>query len=579
MHGTLELILILLAVAVPVTMAFRRWRLPSLLAYLLIGMAVGPQSLGWVPNQEDVRQLAEFGVVFLMFSIGLEFNLQKVRTMGVPLLGMGGLQVLATTGIVVGIAVTFGLPWQAGVALGGALAMSSTAIVSKMLVEQSALRLPHGQQAMALLLFQDMAVVPLLILIPALSGGESPWAALGASALKATLVLFVILVLGRRVMGGWLHAVARPQSPEIFVLNVLLVTLGLAYLTAIAGLSLALGAFVAGMLIAETPYRYQVEADIQPFRDILLGLFFVTLGMLLDLETVGSQFGWVLAVAMGIIAGKAVLITTLARLFRTHPPIAIRTGLWTAQAGEFSLVLLSQAGNFGVIPATTAQIALAGSILSMLLAPLLIQNSDRLARLLTRQDRIREARQMHRIAHKARDIKDHVIICGFGRSGHNVAGFLEKESIPFLALDLDPQIVKVEAAAGAHIAYGNAGKREVLLAAGVEHCRAVVITHVDIASVLRIIGHLRDIRPEVPVVVRTTDDHDLEQLRKAGATEVVPEIIEGSLMLASQTLLLLQVPHTRVLGHLNKAREQRYQLLRTAAGERLAAEIDIAEGR
>ena len=314
MHATLQPVLILLATAVLVVVIFRHFRQPPLLGYLIVGAAIGPHAFGWVQKTEQVHDLAEIGVVFLMFSIGLEFSLPKLRSMRTIVLGLGTAQVALTLLTVMGVCLIIGQSWQVGLVLGGALAMSSTAILAKLLAERYELNTDHGRQIIGILLFQDLAVVPLLIIIPALSASAADLAtSLGWALLKASAVLGILLFAGQKVMRAWFHVVVRAKSSELFILNVLLVTLGVAYITELAGLSLALGAFVAGVLISETEYRYQVEEDIKPFRDVLMGLFFVSIGMLLDLRTALLN-AWVLVILIGLVAAKTFLIFGISRV-------------------------------------------------------------------------------------------------------------------------------------------------------------------------------------------------------------------------------------------------------------------------
>ncbi len=560
---TLQAALVLLAAAVIAVALFRSLRLPPLLAYLLIGMMAGPHALGWIPDDSETRSLAEFGVVFLMFSIGLEFSLPQLKTMRGVVFGFGGAQVAATLLLVMSIAMALGLTWQAGVALGGVLAMSSTAIVSKMMAERLELQSRHGRLVIGALLFQDLAVVPLLILIPALSAsGGDLLGVVGAAFLKAVLLLVGLLYFGQRLMRPWFHWVARHKSPELFMLNVLLVTLGMAYLTGLAGLSMALGAFLAGMLISETEYRYQVEADIQPFRDVLLGLFFVTVGMLLDLKTVASNLGWVMLALAVLVVGKAALVTLLSRVFRHESSVALRAGLALAQGGEFGFVLLALANGGGLLPPVVAQVTLAAMLLSMLAAPIILHHSAAIVGRLYRNDWNYRALELHEIVVKSAGTEGHVIVCGYGRSGQNLSRFLDLEEIPFFALDLDPQRVRAAAAAGENVVYGDASRREVLLAAGLLRARAVVVSYADTASALKVLRQVHELRPDLPVVVRTLDDSELAVLQQAGAAEVVPEVLEGSLMLASHALMLLGVPLAHVLRRIREVRAQRYGLFR-----------------
>ncbi|GBL45422.1 glutathione-regulated potassium-efflux system protein KefB [Sulfuriferula multivorans] len=563
MHTTLGFVLILLAAAVIVSALFRALRLPSMLGYLLVGILVSPHAFSWIPDSQETRHLAEFGVVFMMFSIGLEFSLPKLKAIRTTVFGFGGAQVMVSILLVMAVAWGAGLPWAAGLALGGALAMSSTAIVSKMLAERLELQSQHGRQMIAVLLFQDLAVVPLLILTPTLAAGsENLWVDLGWASAKAAVVLFVLLFVGQKLMRPWFSMVAGHKSSELFMLNVLLITLGLAYLTDQAGLSLALGAFLAGMLISETEFRYQVEDDIKPFRDVLLGLFFVTIGMLLDLRAVWAYLGWVVLVLAALVLFKAALVWGLGRLFGNESPVAMRTALGLAQGGEFGFVLLAQAGSLNLIQGAALQIVLAAVVLSMMIAPVIIQYTDTITGRLCGGEWAGRARELHDIAVKSFAADAHLIICGYGRSGQSLARLLESEDIPYIALDVDTTRVKAAAAAGENVVFGDAARREVLKAVGLNRARALVVSFANLPAAMKILAVVQELRPDLPVIVRTVDDTDLNALKQAGAAEVVPEVLEGSLMLASHALLLLGVPLTRVLKKLRGVREQRYGLLR-----------------
>jgi CPA2 family monovalent cation:H+ antiporter-2 len=564
----LEVTLLLLAAVVVGVVAFRLLQLPPLLGYLAVGIAIGPHAFGLVPDTEDTRYLAEFGVVFLMFSIGLEFSLARLRAMRRLVLGLGGAQVALTilftmvAGWMVGR--HFGIGFAGAFALGGALAMSSTAIVMKLLAERAQVDTEHGKRIVGVLLFQDLAVVPLLVIVPALGSSEGSglaWA-LAVALAKAAALLTVLLVGGQRVMRWWFHTVAKRKSHELFTLNVLLVTLGLAWMTEEAGLSLALGAFIAGMLISETEFRHQVEEDIKPFRDVLLGLFFVTIGMLLNVRVVVDNLGWVLLALIGPVGFKFGLIVVLVRLFGSTPGTAIRAGLALATAGEFGFVLLGQAGLHGLLDPLVLQVVLASMLLSMLAAPLLVQYSDKIALRLSSSEWLHKSLEIAQIAQTSMAVERHVVICGFGRSGQHLGKMLEQEGITYVALDLDPDLVRQAAAAGETVVYGDAARRETLVAAGINRASALAITYADTPSTLKILRHVRELKPELPVIVRTQDDHDLDKLTAAGATEVVPEVLEGSLMLGSHALVLLGVPLSRVVKRVREQRDQRYQLLR-----------------
>ncbi len=563
MPNTLEIVLIFLAASVAVVALARKLQLPPLLGYLLAGILIGPHAIGLVPDVQETRYLAEFGVVFLMFSIGLEFNLPRLMAMRATVFGFGFAQVLVTTLVGVGAALAMGLGWQAGVALGGALAMSSTAIVVKLLSERVELESAHGRDVMGILLFQDLAVVPFLVVVPALAQAPENLAATLAVALaKAALVLAILLFAGRRAIRAWLMVVARRRSTELFTLNLLLLTLGLAYITELAGLSLALGAFVAGMLISETEFRHQVEEDIKPFRDVLLGLFFVTIGMLLDVRSVAAQFGLVLFLTLIPVGAKFVIVALLGRAFKRPQGTAIRTALALAQAGEFGFVLLAQAGGLKLVDAQLMDAILAAMLLSMLAAPFLIAMSDSIALRFARDEWMMKSLELTQLATRTLKSSRHVLICGYGRNGQALAKLLSAEGVEYMALDLDPERIRDAAAAGDAVVYADASRRESLIAAGLMRAQAVVISYADTTSAMRILHHVNEVRPGLPVVVRVKDDGEMDKLRAAGAAEVVAEALESSLMLASHALLLAGVPLGRVVKRVRAVRDSRYGLLR-----------------
>jgi monovalent cation:H+ antiporter-2, CPA2 family len=560
MHEALPVALILLASAVFAVALLRQFALPAILGYLLVGTLIGPHALGFVPATEAQRYLAEFGVFFLMFSVGLEFSLPQLTAMRRIVFGFGGAQVLATLAIGAAAAIGAGVDWRAGIVIGGVAAMSSTAIVSKTLSDRAQLHSEFGRQVMGVLLFQDLAVIPLLVLIPALglSGGAIA-AAIGIALGKAAVVLAIVLYLGQRLMRPLFDVVARQRSSELFVLFVLLVTLGLAWVTEQAGLSLALGAFLGGMLISETEYRYQVEDYIKPFRDVLLGLFFVTIGMLLDPAQLAAHFVAVLLVFVLLLAAKFGVVFTLARLFGNAKPTALRTALALAPAGEFGFVLLALALRESALGAQTLQVVLAAALLSMLAAPIVLANMERIVLYFVESEWASRAVALHDLAVKSMATRGHVIVCGYGRSGQALARFLDLEKIPVIALDADHERVRAAAAAGDSVVYGDASRREVLVAAALARAVAVVVSFADTRKALAILAHVHELRPEIPVIVRTFDDTDVERLRAAGAAEIVAEVVEGSLMLGTQTMMQLGMPLNRVLRRLRKVREERYR--------------------
>ncbi|MGC8466723.1 MAG: cation:proton antiporter [Acidithiobacillus sp.] len=561
--SSLLIVVVLLATTVVLVGLLKWLRLPAIFAYLLTGVLLGPHALAVVPDLERTRQLAEFGVVFLMFSIGLEFSPAQFITMRRLVFGMGSLQVLASLAAFLGMAAVLGLGWRSGVVVGGILAMSSTAMVARVLAEKMESASRHGRIAISILLFQDLAVVPLLVLIPALAGDRAALpAALAFAGVKAAVVLLILLVVGRPVIRPWFQLVAQRKSSELFMLNVLFVTLGLAWITEAAGLSLALGAFVAGMLIAETAYRYQVEADIAAFRDILLGLFFITIGMLVDLRLILADLAWILALLAAILIIKGAVVWGSCRLFGFEQGVALRTALVLAQAGEFGFVLLSLANQFHLLPAPVLQPLLGAMLMSLMLAPILLEHNGWIARQLVgsyRRSRERALREIRGI-----QLKEHVILCGYGRVGQSIGRVLEEEGIPYLALDLDPARVRQAQSAGESIFFGDASRRDVLLASGLADARALVVTFGDVTISRRVLAVAAQLQPQLPILARAHDDSQIAILEAAGADEVVPEVTEGALMLASQTLLQLGFPMSQVLRRVRRFRQERYHVFRAS---------------
>jgi CPA2 family monovalent cation:H+ antiporter-2 len=569
--SSLALTLLYLLAAVLGVVACRSLKLPPMLGYLVAGVLIGPHAFALAQNSEGVRHLGEFGVVFLMFSIGLEFSLPKLRAMRLHVFGLGLMQVVFTMLLGMGgiflLAKGWGgawdIGWQTALALAGTLAMSSTAIVVKLMAERAELDSEHGRRVLGILLFQDLAVVPLLVMIPALgSAPEHLLTELGWALLKACVLVSLLLTGGQKAMRWWLTLVARRRSDELFMLNLLLMTLGLAWLTELVGLSLALGAFIAGVLVSETEYRHQVETDIRPFHDVLLGLFFITVGMMLDWHILVERWALVILLLVVPLLLKAGIIFALARGLGATTGVSLRTGLYLAQAGEFGFVLLSLTQTHGLIEPALMNPILAAMVLSMLVTPFLILYSNRIVMKLVASDWMQQSLQVTSIARKSINAQHHVIICGYGRSGQNLARMLEREGIPYMALDLDPDRVRQAAAAGNSVVFGDATRLQALMAAGLVRASAVAVTYLDLPGSFKVLANAKAHAPQVPVVVRTQDDLHLDALQAAGATEVVPEAIEGSLMLASHLLALVGVPMRRVLRTVQEQRDARYSLLR-----------------
>jgi monovalent cation:H+ antiporter-2, CPA2 family len=559
-------ILILLTASVCVVAGVRKLKLPAILGYLAVGMLLGPHALALAVDNETTRLLADFGVVFLVFTLGLEFSLPRLVAMRWEVLGVGGAQVLITTGIVAaGGTLLFDVVPAVAVVIGGAVAMSSTAIIISQLTEQSENNRTHGRLAVAICLFQDLSFPLFLALVSVLTGSDRIPAArqIIVSVGIAVLALLLVLGAGRWLLRPLFLVIASVRSAELFSLAVLLAVLASAWATHAVGLSLALGAFLAGMMLAETEFRHQVEATIRSYREVLLGLFFITVGMLLDVGLLLRHFFLVAAIVVGMLLLKVAVVTVASKPATSSWFKSLRTGVVVAQGGEFGFALLTLLLRHELLDPGVVQPLLAATVLSMVLSPFLIRHNRRITRALLgesgppKSEAMRETQATLAVAER-----DHVVICGFGRVGQNIARVLEQTGFEFIALDLDAYRIRVGRQAGDPVIYGDAGQAEVLQNVGVAHASCVVITFANPEVALRILRAVRELRDDVPILVRTQDDTMLEQLQSAGATEVVPETFEASLMLLSHLLLLLKLPVPRVIRTINGIRSHRYGMLR-----------------
>ena len=560
-------LLVLLLASVVVVAVFQRLRIPSTLGYLLVGVVLGPYTPGPVIEGHQLRLIAEFGIVFLLFTIGLSFSLPQIRALRDRVFALGIGQVVLTTAVVAFLAWLAGLPPPAAFVIGAVFAQSSTTVISRQLAEQGEDHSRHGRLGTAVSVLQDVTAVPFVVLIPALgiaAGADSIGSTMAWAVLKALPALLVVFVVGRWVLRPAFHAVAEGRSAELFTLMVLLVSLAAGWMTAELGLSMAFGAFLAGMMLGETEFRHQVEAAIRPFRDVLLGLFFVGMGMLLDLRTLPDIWPAAIGGALVLMLVKIVLVAGLVRAAGIEAMTAWQTGLLLAVGGEFGFALLAIALAAGVIADDTAQVALASVLLSIVLAPLLIRHSHDIAARLTRASDARGGDQTPAApaAGLAAALSGHVIICGYGRIGQSIANFLEQEDIPFVALDLDAARVREAHLAGQPVYYGDAADRTVLESVGIASARLLVISHHDLPAALAVLDVVRSLRPGLPVMVRATDESQVEQLRAAGAVDVVPETLEAALMITAHALLLLDVPLARVVRRIQEQRTGRYRLLK-----------------
>ncbi|MGY1889960.1 cation:proton antiporter [Pseudomonas sp. SDT291_1_S447] len=554
-------LLIILASSLVVIALFRRLRLPPVLGYLCVGLLVGPSAFDWVNESEHLPDVAELGVVFLLFSLGLEFSLSKMIALRQVVFRLGSQQVLVSTALLGLLLMLLGMPITPALLLGAGLSLSSTAIVTKELGSLGEVFSSHGQNAVGVLLFQDVVAVLLLTLVPVFAGSsEQAWYWALPLTLAKTVVLFVGLLLASRwILPRLFHEVAASRSAELFVLLALVIVLLTAWLTHLLGLSPALGAFLAGMLLGESHYRHQIEADIRPFRDILLGVFFVSIGMLIDLQLFVSHSLLILGLTVGLMVIKGIVVALLVKWRGSDSETAWRSGLALAQGGEFCFALMAQMQQNSMMPEGLGNLLLAATFCSMLLTPLLLRAAPRIAAVLHRKPN--QEAQIEEISALNADLNQHVVICGYGRVGQSIGRFLRNAKQPYIALDNDPVRVQEAASVESDVHYGDSSRGELLTAVGLLRARLCVIAVDQTDVALRILKEARRLNDQVPILVRTRDDSQLAELKAAGATEVVPELLESSLMLGSHALIMLGLPARQVQEKVDQVRSDRYRLL------------------
>jgi CPA2 family monovalent cation:H+ antiporter-2 len=559
MHGNLGSIIILMAVAVITVWLFKRINLPPILAYLFCGILAGPDLLALFEHPEDMENFAELGIVFLLFSLGLEFSLSKMLAMRRLVFGVGLAQMLLTTSVFMGLAYLLGFDAKASFVIGGIVALSSTAIVIKQTSDLGILNTTRAQIAVSILLLQDLAVVPLLILVPLLAADseQSLGIAISMAFLKGLLVVGILLSIGKWVLPKVFSEVARTRTDELFVLTTIMVALMAAGLAFSFGLSMALGAFLAGMMLGESQYKHQLEADIRPFRDILMGLFFITIGMRLELHNLPDQIHWALLGLVIIIFLKVVLIRISAELFKLGKQDAWAAGLKLCQLGEFSFVLAALAVDHAILSSEHGSLLLTIGVMSMAITPWLVNQSPKIAKAISPGD-IPNVKELEQISAKDAEITDHVLIFGFGRVGQSVSRLLKIEAIPYMVVDSDPIRVQESQTAGEPVYFGDVKQKDILRSVGIERAKLVLITFDQHEKAMSVIHLVKSLYPDLPVVVRTRKDNRMEELLEAGASQVVPEILEGSLMLVTQVLQLSGVPMSRILKRVRKERKGHY---------------------
>lgn len=559
MQGGFVDILILMTVAVALVWVFKRINLPPILAYLCCGIVAGPGLLGLYENPDEMHFMAELGIVFLLFSLGLEFSLPKMLSMRHLVFGVGLGQMLLTTLVFMFLALFMGMEAIPAFVIGSALALSSTAIVIKQSSELGILNTKRAQMAVSVLLLQDLAVVPLLIVIPLLAeGSESRLViAIATAVLKGTIVFIALLSIGKWLLPRIFNEVARTRTDELFVLTTILVALIAAGLTYSFGLSMALGAFLAGMMLGESQYRHQLEADIRPFRDILMGLFFITIGMRLDVSILPSNLHWVILGLFVLLTVKILMVRLSAWLFKASAKDAWATGIKLSQIGEFSFILAALAVKHNIISNQQSSLLISIGILSMACTPWLVANSDRLSRMIVRELNTDGGETTN----DTTKYQNHVLIFGYGRVGQSVSRLLKAEGIGYVAVDIDPVRVNESRLAGENVYFGDVRNKDILRAVGIEHAKVAILTFDQHNSAKSVVESVRAINETLPIVVRTRKDYHLEELYMAGATQVVPEILEGSLMLVSQVMHLSGVPMARILKRVRTERKDHYRHL------------------
>ncbi len=566
-YPILNHIIIILSLVLCISLVFRSIYLPQILGYLVVGAIVGPHGVGWIKNVADAHQLAGFGVVFLMFTVGLEFSLSRMHALRKAVMFLGGFQVLLCSllGLLIGIFFLH-LTWYAALVAGGILAMSSTAITVKQLSEQLELHSQQGQNAVGILLFQDLAVIPFFILIGSLgilNVEPSIIHTLLVALLKGVIALAIILVLGKWLLRRLFHTIAATHIIELFTLTVLLVTLASAWLSEKFGLSFALGAFLAGMMLSETKFRHQIEVEIRPFRDVLLGLFFITIGMLVNISSWQHYWLWILLLFIGLLIGKILIILLLSLILGANKFTSLRTGLILAQGGEFGFAMLTLALTNGIFPPGYGQTLLGGLLLSFGFAPLLITYNRQIAQFIfPKPIDFSHADAIKKLSTQTGTIKNHVIVCGYGRVGQNVSMLLEQEKILYLALDLDPEHIREASLAGKPVSYGDASHPGILAAAGVMQAKALVISFDDPHAAVKVLQHVNNVNPSLPTMVRCKDEKELAVLEGQRASQIVVETHEESLSLIYYLLRTLHIPEMKVLHLIANTRKKNYEILR-----------------
>jgi CPA2 family monovalent cation:H+ antiporter-2 len=563
-------LVLFLATAGIVAPLFKRLKLNPILGFLIAGVVLGPFGLGalsrsfpWldyvtVDNPQEIAQLAEFGVVFLLFMIGLELSWERLRLMRKLVFGLGALQMIGCSLALGAIGMALGQPPVAALAIGAALTLSSTAIAVPVLVERKRLHAEGGRATFSVLLFQDLAVAPILITLAILGRGDGTFGLGDLLALgPAAIGLGAIVLFGRLALRPMMRSVAKAKSEEMFVAACLLVIIGAGLVASLSGLSMALGAFVAGILLAETEYRHEVEVKIEPFKGLLLSLFFVSLGIRLDLSLLVASPALVLGVAVGLLVVKGVMILGLGRLFGLSNRASIEAALTLAAGGEFAFVILDNAMAASVVSDQVGQAVLVAATLTMFLIPLLSGLGGRLARKAAAP--VSEAPDL--VGLHSEEPAGRVLVVGYGRVGRLVGDMLDRHDLPWIAIDRDPSFVQQGRRAGHQVYFGDASRVELLERCGLDQARAVVVTMDSPEAAEAVVATARGHRPDLTIVARARDARHAARLYELGATDAVPETIEASLQLSEAVLVDIGVPMGLVIASIHERRDEYRKVL------------------
>nr|WP_156398255.1 cation:proton antiporter [Caulobacter sp. Root1455] len=563
-------LVLFLATAGIVAPLFKRLKLNPILGFLIAGVILGPFGLGalshrlpWldyvtVDNPQEIAQLAEFGVVFLLFMIGLELSWERLRLMRKLVFGLGALQMIGCSLALGGVAMALGQQPVAALAIGAALTLSSTAIAVPVLVERKRLHAEGGRATFSVLLFQDLAVAPILITLAILGRGDGVFNLSDLLALGPAVVgLGIIVLFGRLALRPMMRSVAKAKSEEMFMAACLLVIIGAGLVASLSGLSMALGAFVAGILLAETEYRHEVEVKIEPFKGLLLSLFFVSLGIRLDLSLLVAAPGLVLGVAVGLLVVKGVMVMGLGRLFGLSNRASIEAALTLAAGGEFAFVILDNAMAASVVSDQIGQAVLVAATLTMFLIPTLSGIGGRLAK--KAAPPLEEAPDL--VGLHSEEPAGRVLVVGYGRVGRLVGDMLDRHDLPWIAIDRDPSFVQQGRRAGHRVYFGDAARVELLERCGLDHARAVVVTMDSPEAAEAVVATARGHRPDLTIVARARDARHAARLYELGATDAVPETIEASLQLSEAVLVDIGVPMGLVIASIHERRDEYRKVL------------------